>query len=101
MRTVQPGRPTSRTLGGAVDIREKVEKVVDPLLIIPLLIIVVAIIVLMRTVRIVPQQTAQIVERLGGYNKPLTAGIHFLIPFVEKVRANIALREQVVTFPPQ
>jgi len=74
---------------------------VDPLLIIPLLIVVVAIIVLMRTVRIVPQQTAQIVERLGGYNKTLTAGIHFLIPFVDKVRANIDLREQVVTFPPQ
>jgi len=81
--------------------REKVEKVVDPLLIIPLLIVVVAIIVLVRTVRIVPQQTAQIVERLGGYNKTLTAGIHFLIPFVDKVRANIDLREQVVTFPPQ
>jgi regulator of protease activity HflC (stomatin/prohibitin superfamily) len=74
---------------------------VDPLLIIPLLIVVVAIIVLVRTVRIVPQQTAQIVERLGGYNKTLTAGIHFLIPFVDKVRANIDLREQVVTFPPQ
>ncbi|HET6667007.1 MAG TPA: SPFH domain-containing protein, partial [Intrasporangium sp.] len=50
---------------------------------------------------IVPQQTAQIVERLGGYNKTLTAGIHFLVPFVDKVRANIDLREQVVTFPPQ
>ena len=73
----------------------------DPLLIIPLLIVLVVIIVLVRTVRIVPQQTAQIVERLGGYNKTLTAGIHFLIPFVDKVRANIDLREQVVTFPPQ
>jgi regulator of protease activity HflC (stomatin/prohibitin superfamily) len=74
---------------------------VDPVLIIPLLIIVVAIIVLVRTVRIVPQQTAQIIERLGGYNRTLTAGLHFLIPFVDKVRANIDLREQVVTFPPQ
>ena len=55
----------------------------------------------MRTVRIVPQQTAQIVERLGGYNETLTAGLHFLIPFVDKVRANIDLREQVVSFPPQ
>jgi regulator of protease activity HflC (stomatin/prohibitin superfamily) len=74
---------------------------VDPLLIIPVLILIVALIVVVRTVRIVPQQTAQIVERLGGYNKTLTAGIHFLIPFVDKVRANIDLREQVVTFPPQ
>jgi regulator of protease activity HflC (stomatin/prohibitin superfamily) len=74
---------------------------VDPVLIIPLLIIVVALIVVLRTVRIVPQQTAQIIERLGSYNKTLTAGLHFLIPFVDKVRANIDLREQVVTFPPQ
>jgi regulator of protease activity HflC (stomatin/prohibitin superfamily) len=74
---------------------------VDSVLIIAILIIVVALIVIVRTVRIVPQQTAQIVERLGGYNKTLTAGIHFLVPFVDKVRANIDLREQVVTFPPQ
>ena len=73
----------------------------DPVLIIPILIVVVAFVIVLRTVRIVPQQTAQIVERLGGYNKTLTAGIHFLIPFVDKVRANIDLREQVVTFPPQ
>ncbi|MER7070330.1 SPFH domain-containing protein [Terrabacter sp. NPDC000476] len=73
----------------------------DPVLIIPLLILLLAIVVVLRTVRIVPQQTAQIVERLGSYNKTLTAGIHFLIPFVDKVRANIDLREQVVTFPPQ
>ncbi|WP_330473221.1 SPFH domain-containing protein [Terrabacter sp. C0L_2] len=73
----------------------------DPVLIIPILIVIVALVVVLRTVRIVPQQTAQIVERLGGYNKTLTAGIHFLIPFVDKVRANIDLREQVVTFPPQ
>ncbi|GAA2744428.1 hypothetical protein GCM10009868_22070 [Terrabacter aerolatus] len=73
----------------------------DPVYIIPILIVIVALVVVVRTVRIVPQQTAQIVERLGGYNKTLTAGIHFLIPFVDKVRANIDLREQVVTFPPQ
>jgi regulator of protease activity HflC (stomatin/prohibitin superfamily) len=69
--------------------------------IIPLLVIIVALVVVLRTVRIVPQQTAQIIERLGSYNKTLTAGMNFLIPFVDKVRANIDLREQVVTFPPQ
>ncbi|MGN6751216.1 MAG: SPFH domain-containing protein [Intrasporangium sp.] len=73
----------------------------DPVLIIALLVIVVALIIVLRTVRIVPQQTAQIVERLGSFNKTLTAGIHFLVPFVDKVRANIDLREQVVSFPPQ
>ncbi|MDC5697429.1 SPFH domain-containing protein [Intrasporangium calvum] len=73
----------------------------EPVLIIAALIIAVALVIVLRTVRIVPQQTAQIVERLGSYNKTLTAGIHFLVPFVDKVRANIDLREQVVTFPPQ
>src|SRR5512141_891465 len=65
-----------------------------------LLVIFVAIVV-SRTVRIVPQQTALIIERLGRYSRTLEGGIHFLVPFVDKVRANIDLREQVVTFPPQ
>ena len=60
-----------------------------------------AIVVIMRTVRIVPQQTSLIVERLGRYSRTLEGGIHFLIPFVDKVRANVDLREQVVSFPPQ
>ncbi|MFC7492391.1 MULTISPECIES: SPFH domain-containing protein [unclassified Knoellia] len=65
------------------------------------LLLLFAVIVIMRTVRIVPQQTALIIERLGRYNATLEGGIHFLVPFVDKVRANIDLREQVVSFPPQ
>ncbi|HSO63472.1 MAG TPA: SPFH domain-containing protein [Ornithinibacter sp.] len=60
-----------------------------------------AIIVLVRTVRIVPQQTALIIERLGRYSRTLEPGLHLLVPFVDVVRANIDLREQVVSFPPQ
>jgi regulator of protease activity HflC (stomatin/prohibitin superfamily) len=56
---------------------------------------------LYRTVRIVPQQTSLIIERLGRYSRSLEGGIHILVPFVDKVRANIDLREQVVSFPPQ
>ena len=65
------------------------------------LVLLFAVIVLVRTVRIVPQQTALIIERLGRYHSTLEGGIHFLVPFVDKVRANIDLREQVVSFPPQ
>ena len=54
-----------------------------------------------RAVRIVPQATAVIVERLGRYSRTLDAGLHFLIPFIDKPRANVDLREQVVSFPPQ
>lgn len=66
-----------------------------------LLLVLFAAIVIIRTVRIVPQQTALIIERLGRYSRTLEGGIHFLVPFVDKVRANVDLREQVVSFPPQ
>jgi regulator of protease activity HflC (stomatin/prohibitin superfamily) len=65
------------------------------------LLVIFAAIVIVRTVRIVPQQTALIIERLGRYSRTLEGGIHFLVPFVDKVRANVDLREQVVSFPPQ
>ena len=58
-------------------------------------------VLLFKTVRIVPQQTSLIIERLGKYHRTLEGGIHILVPFVDKVRANIDLREQVVSFPPQ
>jgi regulator of protease activity HflC (stomatin/prohibitin superfamily) len=60
-----------------------------------------AILVLVRTVRVVPQQTALIIERLGRYSRTLEGGLHILVPFVDLVRANIDQREQVVSFPPQ
>ncbi|XVX21946.1 SPFH domain-containing protein [Actinomycetota bacterium] len=65
------------------------------------LLVLFAVIVIMRTIKIVPQQTSLIIERLGRYSRTLEGGIHFLVPFVDKVRANIDLREQVVSFPPQ
>jgi regulator of protease activity HflC (stomatin/prohibitin superfamily) len=54
-----------------------------------------------RSVRIVPQARALIVERLGRYARTLDAGLHFLVPFVDRVRLAVDLREQVVSFPPQ
>src|SRR5918992_5277774 len=54
-----------------------------------------------RTVRIVPQARAGIVERLGRYNRTLDAGLTILIPFIDRLRPLIDLRENVVSFPPQ
>jgi len=54
-----------------------------------------------RAVRIVPQATSVIVERLGRYSRTLDPGLHFLVPFVDRPRATVDLREQVVSFPPQ
>ena len=65
------------------------------------LLVLFALVVLARTVRIVPQATAQLVERLGRYSRTLDAGLHLLIPFIDRVRATVDLREQVVSFPPQ
>jgi len=54
-----------------------------------------------RTVRIVPQARAGVVERLGKYHKTLSPGATMLVPFVDRLRPLIDLREQVVSFPPQ
>lgn len=56
---------------------------------------------IMKSVRIVPQGEAQIVERLGKYQRTLGPGMHFLVPFIDQVRQRVDLREQVVPFPPQ
>jgi regulator of protease activity HflC (stomatin/prohibitin superfamily) len=59
------------------------------------------IVVLSRAVRIVPQARAGVVERLGRYSRTLNAGLTLLVPFVDRLRPLIDLREQVVSFPPQ
>jgi len=70
-------------------------------LIVLLLLVVFVVVLIFRTIKIVPQQTALIIERLGKFSRTLEGGIHILVPFVDKVRANVDLREQVVSFPPQ
>jgi regulator of protease activity HflC (stomatin/prohibitin superfamily) len=54
-----------------------------------------------RTVRIVPQARAGVVERLGRYSRTLSPGLALVVPFVDRLRPLIDLREQVVSFPPQ
>jgi len=68
-------------------------------LIIPILIFM--LIAIIRSVRIVPQKKAYIVERLGKYAKTLEAGLHVLIPFIDKVAYKHTLKEQAVDVPPQ
>lgn len=57
--------------------------------------------VLARTIRIIPQARAGIVERFGKYHATLSPGLNAVIPFIDTVRYKIDLREQVVSFPPQ
>ncbi|MEA2404560.1 MAG: hypothetical protein QOE08_1207, partial [Thermoleophilaceae bacterium] len=57
--------------------------------------------ILSRTVRIVPQARAGVIERLGRYQRTLEPGLAVVVPFIDRVRPLIDLREQVVSFPPQ
>src|SRR5580765_5670068 len=68
-----------------------------------LLVVFIALVVLVisRSIRIVPQATAGIVERFGRYHRTLSAGLNMVTPFVDRLRPLIDLREQVVSFPPQ
>ncbi len=65
------------------------------------LILLFVVLLLVKTVRIIPQARAGIVERFGKYKETLPAGLNVVVPFVDRVRYLIDLREQVVSFPPQ
>src|SRR5688572_10037885 len=70
-------------------------------LIVLIVLAVVVMFVLARTIRIIPQARAGIVERLGRYNRTCEPGLTVIVPFVDRLRPLIDLREQVVSFPPQ
>ena len=70
-------------------------------LIVVLVIAALVVLTLIRTVRIVPQANAGLVERLGRYQRTLSPGVAIVIPFVDRLRPLIDLREQVVSFQPQ
>lgn len=57
--------------------------------------------VIAGSVRIVPQASTYVVERLGAYKETWSVGIHFLVPFIDQVGRRISLKEQVIDFPPQ
>jgi regulator of protease activity HflC (stomatin/prohibitin superfamily) len=66
-----------------------------------ILLVIIVITTILRAVRQVPQQRNDVVERLGRYHRTLDPGLRFLVPFIDRVRTKVDLREQVVSFPPQ
>ena len=70
-------------------------------LVVILIVAVLVLLTLARTVRIVPQARARVVERLGRYHRTLNPGLSLVVPFIDRLRPLIDLREQVVSFPPQ
>jgi len=70
-------------------------------LIVLLIIAALVVLTLVRTIRIIPQANAGLVERLGRYQRTLSPGVAIVVPFVDRLRPLIDLREQVVSFQPQ
>ena len=66
-----------------------------------IVLLVVVVIVMISCVNVVPQAHANVVERLGGYQATWDVGIHFKVPFIDRIAKRILLKEQVVDFPPQ
>ena len=69
--------------------------------IVAIVVVIFLVILFARTIRIVPQAKAGIVERFGRYHRTLNPGLTVLMPFVDRLKPLIDLREQVVSFPPQ
>jgi regulator of protease activity HflC (stomatin/prohibitin superfamily) len=66
-----------------------------------IVVLVLVLVTLWRTIRIVPQARARVIERFGRYNRTAAPGLTLVIPFVDRLRAVVDLREQVVSFAPQ
>ena len=71
------------------------------LVVVLVIVIIFVLVILFRSIRIIPQASAGVVERLGKYHKTLQPGLNVLVPFIDRLRPLIDMREQVVSFPPQ
>ena len=65
------------------------------------ILVVIVFVVLVNCIKIVPQAHAMVIERLGGYLTTWSVGIHFKMPFIDRIAKRVILKEQVVDFPPQ
>ena len=63
--------------------------------------IVLILIILILNIKIVPQAHSYVIERLGGYYATWGTGLHFKIPFVDRISKKVSMKEQVVDFKPQ
>ena len=66
-----------------------------------IILVVLAILIIVRCIRIVQQAKAYVIEFLGAYKTTWNVGLHFKIPFVERIAKVVSLKEQVADFPPQ
>ena len=64
-------------------------------------VIVIILIILISSIKIVPQAQVNVIERLGAYYATWSTGLHLKLPFLDKVRKKVSLKEHVIDFPPQ
>ena len=70
-------------------------------LIVAIVIVVLVAVVVFKSIALVPQAEAAVIERLGRYSRTVSGQLTFLVPFADRIRAKVDLRERVVSFPPQ
>ncbi len=66
-----------------------------------LLFLLFVVVTIFRSVQVVPQSRALVIERLGKFHSVMFAGLHLVIPFIDRIASRVDLREQVTSFPPQ
>ncbi len=66
-----------------------------------ILLVVLAVVIIAKTIRIIPQSYAYVVERIGAYNRTCTVGLHIMIPLLDRIANKVSLKEQVLDFAPQ
>jgi len=70
-------------------------------LIIPAIIIVILLVIIIKNIAVVQQSRAYVIERLGAFHSIWGVGLHFKIPFIDKIARRVSLKEQVLDYPPQ
>ncbi|MBM6965287.1 SPFH domain-containing protein [Massilimicrobiota timonensis] len=66
-----------------------------------ILLLILIVVIIAKTIRIIPQSYAYVVERIGAYNRTCTVGLHIMIPLLDRVANKVSLKEQVLDFAPQ
>ena len=64
-------------------------------------VVIIVFIIIVSCIKIVPQAHAMVIERLGGYLTTWSVGLHFKVPFIDRIARKVSLKEQVADFPPQ
>lgn len=65
------------------------------------ILLILLVVVIARTIRIVPQSYAYVVERIGAYNRTCSVGLHIIVPLLDRIANKVSLKEQVMDFAPQ